>query len=240
MDIQYTKAHVADLERQIQHINNQKGILTSKKTELENKLSQLKNQRHKHKVDRGLEETIDNVKIALAKSNDEIIKINSLKREKTTLKQDVEKGLKCGMISIAMPNEAAQTIYDENEANALRLKFMQLRAKYVDFARDPTRIQENHDEFKSKMRCAFKQLTELEKSLKQYRKLKTIIDPVHYEPKIDFFNDDHELSDEKIKEIYKGFPMAASMIIASKREREFQSYKLKITSKTKDNEKGNI
>jgi len=143
MDIQYTKAHVADLERQIQHINSQKAILTLEKTDLENKLTQLKNERSKvmrGKVDRGLEETIDNVKIALAKSNDEIIKINSLKREKTVLKQDIEKGLKCGMMTVQMPNQAAQIIYDENDANAFRLRVMQLRDKYVDFARDATRI----------------------------------------------------------------------------------------------------
>lgn len=58
MEIKYTKAHIADLERSIQELNDKRREFTTKKIEFETNLSQLKAGRNPRRVDKELEKTI--------------------------------------------------------------------------------------------------------------------------------------------------------------------------------------
>jgi hypothetical protein len=138
--IQYTKAHIADLERAIQELNDKRREFTTKKIEFENSLSNLKTKRNPKRLDRNLENTIENIKSKLNDINSEILKLNTLKSKKAVLKQDIERGLKSGNFVMSMPLEAKQIHQNEDENNLLRLRLLELKDKYLDFSSDHTRV----------------------------------------------------------------------------------------------------
>ena len=138
--MQYTKAHIADLERFIQELNDKKRIFTNKKIEYENHLSQLKSKRNPKRKDKNLENTIDNIKVKLNEINSEIIKLNTLKSKKTVLKQDIERGLSSGQMILSKPLESVIIHNSEDDLNSLRLKLCELKDKYLDFSGDHTRV----------------------------------------------------------------------------------------------------
>lgn len=162
MEIQYTKAHIADLERSIGELNEKRKVLTSRKINLEGELSTLKTHRNPRRVDRNLESSIDLVKKSLAHLNDEIIEINSQKSKKAILKQDIEKGLKSGMFTRSMPAEAEKIHMNEDYFNDFRLKVVNLKNKYQTFSADHTRIS-------SKRQMAAEFAIELDEILKNKR-----------------------------------------------------------------------
>ncbi len=140
MEIQYTKAHISDLERAIQEINDKRRAVTTKKIEYESQLSSLKLKRNPKRTDRDLENTIDTIKARLSEINNEILALNNLKSKKAVLKQDIERGLKSGVFNLSMPILAREIHEIENDANLLRLKLCELKDKYLDFSGDHTRV----------------------------------------------------------------------------------------------------
>jgi len=140
MEIQYTKAHIADLERSIGEFNEKRKELTTQKVSLESNLSELKSHRNPKRIDRNLENSIEEVKKRLGELNNLILDINEKKRKKSILKQDIEKGLKTGKVLPSMPAEAYQIHRNEDSCNKLRLDILTLKDKYLDFAGDHTRV----------------------------------------------------------------------------------------------------
>jgi hypothetical protein len=132
MEIQYTKAHISDLERAIQEINDKRRAVTTKKIEYESQLSSLKLKRNPKRTDRDLENTIDTIKARLSEINNEILALNNLKSKKAVLKQDIERGLKSGVFNLSMPILAREIHEIENDANLLRLKQKQEADRIVE------------------------------------------------------------------------------------------------------------
>lgn len=141
MMIEYSSAHIAELERQIIDLNKEKSTLSEIKIAYEKNLTELKQAAKSRLNDKNAHRLIADVKIKLSEVASKILSINKKRSEKTALKSDIQQGIKDKkVIIVATPQEMRDHAQKMDDDSELRLKLLALKDRYIDFAGDHTRI----------------------------------------------------------------------------------------------------